>query len=228
MNRLMCPICQKKFYCSAMQMFVEKQPALMQQPMMQFFLKDALHEELFFLTVCYPTPERENLLNETFQRFYENRQFLNYLSTTLYWEAVHYDQQIRNDQEKYLFIGDHQLLQMESPEQVEKSVVEKQTPLLFDKLSDVSLQMAYRRLTRRQKEVLHFIYIEELLFREAGEKLNISQQGVSSVHRSALQRLRKYRRENNGSLEKNNYTDSGRRSGNAAGSTDGAGKKHEK
>lgn len=190
MNSLFCSICQKTAYCPAMQNFLKDHKLLMQERLMSSFLKEAANEELFFLAVCHPSPEHDNLLNQTFQQFYEDRQFLNYLSTTLYWEAVHYDQHTRQHQETYTLMAEPQLLQLEAEDHVEKSVLEKQLPLLQDKLSDPLLQKAYRSLTLRQKEVLHFIYVEGLLFRETGEKLNISQQGVSSIHKSAMQKLR--------------------------------------
>lgn len=172
-----------------MRFFLNTHASLMNDPFLKAFLESPRHEELFRTAVCQPAPAHQLALDDAFRTYYANKQFLNYLSTTLYWKAVHYDQQRRRHSSRFPLVPDGSFFPMAGNESTENKAIERIYPLLEERLSYPALKQAYKQLTFRQKTVLHHIYGEGLLFYETAAILGITQQGVSSVHKQALQKL---------------------------------------
>ncbi|SDO11432.1 sigma factor-like helix-turn-helix DNA-binding protein [Alkalicoccus daliensis] len=187
---LSCSLCNQSSICTKMNIFLKEHLTIMEDPFFIAFLEDAEHLDLFCTAICYPSDAHALALDDAFRTYYANKQFLNYLSTTLYWKSVHYDQQRRKQHARFPPFSNEEALHLKASGSTENKALENLFPLLEDKISYPSLKQAYKQLTFRQKTVLHYIYGEGLLFYETAEILGITQQGVSSIHKQAIQKLR--------------------------------------
>ncbi|NJP36883.1 sigma factor-like helix-turn-helix DNA-binding protein [Alkalicoccus luteus] len=169
-----CPFCLIPGGCSKLRSLRTDSPRLFGHGLTASFLRDSSQREQFYLGSCSELFLHEAALDHAFRMHVENRQFLRYMKTTLYWKAVRADQEHRRDLQRIIPSAD-----VPEPEQ--------------ELIPDSNFQLpedAAKRLTKRQLQVLRLIYEEDLLLHEAGKRLGITQQAVSASHRAALKRLR--------------------------------------
>lgn len=178
--------------------FSKKHSNSLNNPLIQSFLKDVGHFTLLVKSLYNPTRENKESLDQAFQEYYTGVKVINYLSKTLYWEAINFDKQMRAKNLRFPLVLDGTsneevslpLIEMKE-KSVENLVIENQSLPLIDRLENPKLSRNFVKLTDRQKEVLQHIYGSAKSITETASELNITQQGVSKIHKSAIKRLRK-------------------------------------
>lgn len=191
--------------CSSFQLFKEANTDFLKDPVIDSFLQDPWHYQLFIRSLCDSSQKIEKKLNEAFQKFYTKIKIVHYLSKTLYWEAVNYDKRERKQKNLFPLLVNDESARYENMNNVEKPFeinqketivrdlfIESFSKTLEEKIENPLLYEAYHQLTDRQQEILNFIYNKKLTFIETAQYLNISQQGVSRIHQQALKNLKKY------------------------------------
>ncbi|WP_444684071.1 sigma factor-like helix-turn-helix DNA-binding protein [Alkalicoccus luteus] len=169
-----CPYCRIPGGCRELGRIRTALPGLFRHGLTASFLRDSKQREQFYLGVCSDLFLHKAALDHAFRIHVENRQFLRYMRTSLYWKAIRADQEHRRLQQRSIPSAD---------------VPEPKPELVPD--TGFSLpEDAAKRLTKRQLDVLRLLYEEDLLLHEAGRRLGITQQAVSASHHAALKRLR--------------------------------------
>ncbi|MBM7095739.1 sigma-70 family RNA polymerase sigma factor [Bacillus sp. H-16] len=178
--------------------FRKRHPEISGNPLFHSFLLDHKHRTLLTDALQHPTDKNKAALDQAFRDYYTGVRILNYLSQTLYWEAVNYDKKRRERSSTFPLVLDHPakdedtvvIENIESGDRVEEEVIESSHLALHERIENPNLKKGIQKLTRRQQEVLQFIYGEEKTLTETALKLGISQQAVSKIHRAAIKNLK--------------------------------------
>lgn len=196
-------------FCLTFEKFKLQNERFLKDPIVNSFLENSTHYQLFMESLCKPSKDIEEKLNNAFQKFYTNIKVVNYLAKTVYWEAINYDKNRRKQMKhELLLVSDdnssenNQIRKIEMPESNTFDFsISRSSKSLKESIENIDLYDAYIYLTERQKEILNYIYIHELTNIEIAQNLNISQQGVSRIHQQALKKMKKYmseRKDRNG------------------------------
>ncbi|AXF56200.1 sigma-70 family RNA polymerase sigma factor [Salicibibacter kimchii] len=177
---------QLKKKCPRIALFFDNNPKLAEQRIFQSFLEDDENLRIFIQAICVPGTHAFRKLDEAFKNHYANVQFTQYLSKTLYWTSVQYDQHHREHR-------NHQRLTMDNlydhPSNDMPNLI-TETNDLGTWSDDVALTNALRQLTDKQQTVITERYGYERTNNEIARLLNVSPQAVSRTHLHALKRLR--------------------------------------
>ncbi|WP_183163872.1 sigma-70 family RNA polymerase sigma factor [Alteribacter keqinensis] len=180
--------------------FRERHPAISDNPLFNSFLNDHTHRSLLTDVLKHPTDNNKAAaLDRAFRDYFTGVRMINYLSQTLYWEAVSYDKKRRETSITFPLILDQPIKEedsavvetIEADERVEDEVIEGEHLALHERIENPKLQKGLQKLTHRQQEVLQLIYGEEKTMTEAAHELGVSQQAVSKIHRSAIKKLKR-------------------------------------
>lgn len=184
-----------------MEAFKKENAQFLQNSIIQSFLAEDEHNQLFNEMVCNPSVENQKALDAAFKKFYFNIRFISHIATTLQANAVHYDKRNRLIQSRFpltvdkpagddnedtfkdLIIDENSNIDVEnisSSEHIEDYI---EDPLLFDALKSLSV---------KQREIISLSFIEDLTDSEIAALLNKSQQAVSKTKKKALDNLYQY------------------------------------
>ncbi|QQK77549.1 sigma-70 family RNA polymerase sigma factor [Salicibibacter cibarius] len=182
---------QLKKKCPQMAAFFDNNPKLAKQQIFHGFLEHDEYRHMFIQAVCFPNHDAFQALNEAFKDHYANVQFTHYLSKTLYWTSVQYDQRRREQRDNQRLMADnlHETETIYYP-CIDIPDIITETSDLGTWSEDVELTNALRRLTDNQQLVIIERYGHERTNNEIARLLNVSPQAVSRTHAHALKRLR--------------------------------------
>lgn len=180
--------------------------------MIESFLSYESHYQLFMETVCHPTKENQNQLNQAFKDFYNEIRFKKYISTTLWRYARDYLAKEKTERTRYL-------LKMDQPIQGQESDGAKQSSYgdqlsakedhremmvgrFLDRIENPELYGVLKQLTKKQLRILELSIFHHLNHSEIAVLLGISQQAVSKSIRQSLTKIReRLKGENNGTMD---------------------------
>lgn len=167
-------------------------------PIIKSFLSNQENYQLFLDTIVHPTVENRNKLDRMFKAFYFHIRFISFISTSLYFNAVHFDKKQRQHSSRYLLTIDSTVQNEEGITFIEL-IQDPESEIVPDKLSisddiadyigDPVLYEAVQELSVKQREVLTLAYIGGLTDTEIAKLLHKSQQSVSKMHKKALRKI---------------------------------------
>lgn len=173
--------------------FQEKHRELFKNPLIRSFFKHSEHQHLLLNYLTQPGPASWKALDDAFRDYYTGVKIIHYLSQTLHWKAVQFDKQLRREAERFpLTAGgeDERGFPEDTETRKEMKWLEEPHLPLAEKIGDPGLLECWRKLTLRQKQVLHYHYSEGLSLTDTGRVLQITQQGASKIHQTALRQLK--------------------------------------
>ncbi|MDQ0297758.1 DNA-directed RNA polymerase specialized sigma24 family protein [Salibacterium salarium] len=183
-------------HCQRLDTFIESQPSLWEQPIIQQFIKDEQHRKLLVLAICQPTPQNISQLNQAFYLFYGEMKLTSYMMKILHWRAVRFDQQLKQNRARYPLIMDKPLTSDKSitfaDSLIHVSTLNLEEKNLADLFSEKTLSFAFRHLTAHQEFVLNKKYKEGWTDTDIAKALSISQQAVFKTRQKALDKIRTY------------------------------------
>jgi RNA polymerase sigma factor (sigma-70 family) len=160
------------------------------------FLKNKENENLLLNTICNPSKENVENLDETFKKFYFNIRFISYISSALYFNAINFDKKIRKVKNRHPLTVDKPLGSTEEgsfKELIHDSTADIQLDDLVgsdniaEYIENPVLYEAVEKLSDKQNEILSLAYIKKKSDTEIAKILNKSQQAISKSHKKALQ-----------------------------------------
>ncbi|PLR76237.1 hypothetical protein CU633_16760 [Bacillus sp. V3-13] len=173
-------------------------------PLIKNFLKHKQNFELFLNTLCNPTIENRERLDQTFKIFYFNVRFISFISSSLYFNAINFDKKQRQYSSRNLLTVDS-FIQNEEEVTFKDIIEDPESEITLDKLSisdDIAdyiinplLYEAVQTLSTKQKEVLNLVYLKGLSDTQIARLLNKSQQSVSKIHKKCLGKIQDYIKE---------------------------------
>ncbi|WP_019415823.1 sigma-70 family RNA polymerase sigma factor [Paenisporosarcina sp. TG20] len=171
----------------------------LQNPVIKSFLEIPDNMDLLVEVIENPTNLSKKKLDDTFREYYFTIRFTNYLSQTIYFNAINYDKKVNLYLERNKSILDCQLKDRYVPLldylaskewQEEGQEVYITSSNIADHLTSYSLYKAIQFLTENQRQLLNLTYIYGLNDSEIAVYLNKSQQAVSRSHKKALKKLK--------------------------------------
>jgi RNA polymerase sigma factor (sigma-70 family) len=164
----------------------------------QRFLSKESNYQLFIKAMCFLTEESWEELDQSFRQFYTEIRFINYISKVLWRYGRDYRIKNQHNRARYLFILDQPIKTNGQPSTItykdrlaepKESSTSKEDSLL-DQVENVQLKNALKKLTGKQLEVLDSYYVHNLKQEEIANNLGVSQQAVSKIMKTSLDKLR--------------------------------------
>lgn len=185
------------------------------EQLVQNFLKQRQHFQLFQETICHPSPENQRRLNDAFQDYYAEVHLTQYITQTLSRYAKDFLAKEKTGQNHYLLTLDKpvpsnkygaQPVTYEERLSDEGASVEfklEKRGRLLDHIENRKLYEGLKELTDRQFMILNLHFFYNLAPKEIASRLGITKQAVSKTLRQALSKLRSHfeEGENHGSLD---------------------------
>ncbi len=81
--------------CQAFREFIRENGDFLNNPLIQDFLSQKVNYQLLKNSICHPTFQNKELLDQAFRGFYFTIRFTSYISSTLYFHAINLDKKIR-------------------------------------------------------------------------------------------------------------------------------------
>ncbi|WP_232713360.1 sigma-70 family RNA polymerase sigma factor [Bacillus xiapuensis] len=144
----------------------------------------------------YRETRNENVrlqLDTRFKSFYFKVKTISYLSKLIHFEAIHFDQKIRQNHERFSLILDKNvegseirlidLIEDNSQEELSMNQLE-------DYITDEKVYSAVSSLTNKQKRILYLMFVKDKKEKEISSILGISQQAVSKQKKAAIKKIR--------------------------------------
>jgi len=164
----------------------------------QRFLSEESNYQLFIKAMSFLTEESWEELDQSFRQFYTEIRFINYISKVLWRYGRDYQIKNQNSRARYLFILDQPIKINGQPtiitykdqlaEHNDNSIPEKES--LLDQVENVQLKEALKQLTVKQLKVLDSYYVHNMNQEEIANYLGVSQQAVSKIMKTSLDKLR--------------------------------------
>lgn len=187
--------------------FEEENSELLKNNLVAAFLKNPSNKRVYWKALSNPTVENMNELDTLFKHFYFKIRFISHISTTLKFNSINFDKQVRLLQSRVHTTLDAQISSEESNQSFLDLISNETDSISLDLLlckEDISQQISYpllhealQTLTPTQKQIINLAYVEGLNDTEIGNLLKKSQQAISKTHRKALKKLLEYIESNN-------------------------------
>jgi RNA polymerase sigma factor (sigma-70 family) len=183
--------------CRLLKSYLKKHNVNVKNPIIVGFLDNQDNRINLLNYIKNNTPENRTLVDEAFKRYYFKAKFTNYLSQTIYFNAINYDKRHRLNSKRNQLILDKPLGDSETEtilNNVDPSIppIElniNDSPRIEDHISDCNLYEAINKLTNNQKQILSLSYVYGYNDSEIAKILNKSQQAVSKSHKRSLEQL---------------------------------------
>lgn len=173
--------------------FVSRHRKALANPIIQQFLKDETNYHHFVQTVSFPTKQRWQQLNRSFQRFYTEIRLIDYISKTLWRYAK--DFRTQKERCRYVLILDQPIDKEEGL--THKDQLTNQGPkacrektFILNLVEQPELYQALQTLTDRQLKLLDLYFCRDLTQKEIAHDWGVSQQSISKTFHKALDHLR--------------------------------------
>jgi RNA polymerase sigma factor (sigma-70 family) len=182
--------------------FIKENEEFLNNPVIKAFLSKEENYQLLKKSICYPTLQNQELLDQTFRAFYFYIRFTAYVSSTLYFHGINLDKKIRETNYRFPItldqpIGDNsEISYKDLAEHREDFEIESDN--LLDYIIDSNLYKALQDITSNQRKILYLVYVKGFTDSEVSILLNKSQQAVSKSRSKALKKVRKYIEGNSG------------------------------
>ena len=159
------------------------------------------NQKVFMAARERPTTKNLSVLNEKFKAFYYQARVYKYLTSLIQIYSIDFDKRERRRKERVNLIldkpindSDHQSVSLLDVLKYEDSRVEDHLMQndLASLVGDEKLIKILSKLTSKQNQVLTMIYIHGLTNKEVAEYFGESPQNISSLHKQALNKIRKY------------------------------------
>ncbi|KHD85327.1 hypothetical protein NG54_09915 [Heyndrickxia ginsengihumi] len=184
-----------------LQQFKNANKQFFRNPIIQSFFNHEDHVSMLQETMHDPTNENKERLDQAFKQFYFNIRFTSFISSSLYFDAIHFDQKQRQYSSRYLLLID-QPLQNEEAITLKDTIADPSAQITMDDIirseeiddyiENIRLYNALQKLSLKQKEILYLSYVSRLSDTEIANKLQKSQQAVSKLRKKALQKIYHY------------------------------------
>src|SRR5699024_2804541 len=182
----------------ALTSFQSKHGQALSNQVVQRFLSQASHYELFATAICFPTEDNWQRLDQAFRQFYTEIRFINYIERVLWGYAKDFRVKYERDEARYLCMMDKPIqIKGESSAITYKDQLvdhrQDNTPkgeTLLDQVEDLQLQKALKQLTDKQLRVLDGYYVHNMTQKEIARSLGVSQQSISKIMKTALDKLK--------------------------------------
>lgn len=177
--------------------FLKKNPNYIKNPIFKSFVEEE-QNRIIFIKKLFNYKNYPYILDQKFREHYFEIRFISYICTHLYYQSIHFDKKIRKQSTKEIAIldqpiDDNEELTMKDTiaaiQQTTQSEVKPKS--LEEVLSNEKIIKVLSKLTSKQREVLFQIYVNGYKEKEVAQELGVSQQAVSKIKRSALNKLKK-------------------------------------
>ncbi|MFB5664194.1 hypothetical protein [Alteribacillus sp. HJP-4] len=188
-------LCSLRGQCRRLDRFISEQSDLMNSPVIQQFIQQEEHRQALADAFCKNTAAAKANLDDIFRAFYGDMQFTSYVLKTLQWSAIHFDKQLRKQNQVEQLLIDSHPKDAEIPEWPDLKVpltedaASDQKERLADMIENKLLYHGLCQLTPRQHYVLYEKYKNDLSDLAIAEQLGVSQQAVFKSRKTALERL---------------------------------------
>jgi len=162
------------------------------------FLKNNQNLNLYLKALNDPSRKHIQKLNQAFQFFYFEIRFRAYVSKNLYFYSINFDKKRKKECQSELTL-DQPLKIDEAVTFKDMMIAERNDPILFyieqtnrieERIENIHLYHAVKKLTYNQKSILYLAYAQNLSDTEIAIRLNKSQQAVSKARSRAIKKLR--------------------------------------
>ena len=199
-----CDNITEKNYKEYIQHVQKRMHLILENPVIQEFLKDEEHEKLMKDTFENPSPTNINLLNHIFQKFYRINRVERYSSALIRGRSQDYDKK-RNKRERREHVILDKPASMGERDEIDtlgslwegKEATEVES---FDSIIDQKdgilpvenehLEKAIRTLNDKQHKILYYRYQKQLTNREVAELLGETEQNIGYWVKKTLKQLR--------------------------------------
>ncbi|MEN1938934.1 sigma-70 family RNA polymerase sigma factor [Paenibacillus sp. 102] len=198
-----CDHTEEKKQLEYIQQMQKRLPLILENPVIQEFLKDKKHEEIMNEAFKNPSQKNINLLNQTSKDFYRINRVLRYCSVLIRGRAIDFDKRQRNRNKKQMLIFDKNALEGNFPtietigslqdsegESPEAVVIEEVGEGSIIPVENERLDKAMRALTDKQRKILYYRYEKMLTNRQIAEILGETEQNVGYWVKKTLKQLR--------------------------------------
>ncbi|WP_456364514.1 sigma-70 family RNA polymerase sigma factor [Priestia aryabhattai] len=173
------------------QQIQKRLPLVMENPVIQEFLKDEKHKEIMDEAFKNPSQDNINLLEQTFKTFYRINRVVRYCTVLIRGRSVDFDKRERKRNAKQQLIYDKNLYEGDTPcvdtagatktgnmETPESIVMEKVEDGSVIPVENEKLDKAMRSLTDEQRKILYYRFEKMLTNRQIAEILGYNEQKV--------------------------------------------------
>ncbi|MGF9893508.1 sigma-70 family RNA polymerase sigma factor [Priestia megaterium] len=178
-------------------------PLVLENPVIQEFLKDEKHKTVMDETFKNPSQHNINLLNQTFKKFYRINRVVRYCSVLIRGRSQDFDKRERKRNAKQVLMFDRNAYEGDAPsvdtigdtifadEKTPESVaIEKVEGEIIIPVANEELDKAMRSLSNKQRKILYYRYEKMLTNRQVAEILGETEQNVGYWVKKTLKQLR--------------------------------------
>lgn len=180
------------FLMQKKEFYLQQNKYLAQNYIFSRFIEKDLHINIFTLSL-FGEKDCKDYLNQLFREFYFELRFTSYINKTLYFTAINFDKKNRSHHKREALILDQPINNQNENstyiEQVASTLTndyETNYSPFENQIVNENLYNAFKKLTKKQQEILYYAYVEELVDREITEILNVSRQAISKTRKKAL------------------------------------------
>ncbi|WP_397540311.1 sigma-70 family RNA polymerase sigma factor [Rummeliibacillus pycnus] len=175
--------------------FIQDNEEFLNNPVIKDFLSEKANYQLLKQSICHPTFQNKELLDQAFRGFYFNIRFTAYISSTLYFHAINLDKKISKVNYRFPLTLDKPVKEDSEMSLKDFAIYHEDFELksdnILDYITDPSIYKALQRLTSNQRNILYLVYIKGWTDSEVGSYLKKSQQAVSKSRNKAIKKLRR-------------------------------------
>lgn len=159
------------------------------------FLEDERNNILYLKYLYDPSKKNVIELNEAYKKYERQLMVRGYIKKAIYHEAKKYDESLRNKEKQQISLDQT----FDDGATLGDFLIDEKSTRTYEEMWDSRLEEIFENiklyemiinLTRKQRNVLYLLYIKELNEKEASRQLNVTQQAVSKVHRTAINKLK--------------------------------------
>jgi len=173
-------------------------------PIIKSFLNKKQNYQLFYNTLCNPTLENKEKLDQSFKLHYFDIRFVSFISSSIHFNSINFDKKQRHYSSRNLLTVDS-VIQNEEEVTFKEIIEDSESAITVDRLSisdDIAdyivnpvLYEAVQTLSSKQMEVLNLAYLKGLSDTEIARLLNKSQQSVSKIHKKSIRKIKDFIKE---------------------------------
>ncbi|WP_339998786.1 sigma-70 family RNA polymerase sigma factor [Priestia aryabhattai] len=173
----------------------EKWKEMMKHPIMNHFFHSTEHYQLLKNVLEDPSEENVKEIDQKFQHFYKEIRIIKYINTMIRIFSVDFDKRVRKNQDRFSLTLDHPKISSSLSQEVKgdsyDEYIRKQKSI-DQHIENKVLYEAFLQLTKKQKQVFTYMYVEQLNMQEIAEMLGESRQNISNIHKRGLKKIRNY------------------------------------
>lgn len=179
--------------------FSDKHVAKLKEPLIQNFLCDDYHYQLFQNYVEDPKPENQEKLDHAFKEYYKRIKTIAYLNKLIYFFTIDYDKKVSTHTHRNLLSLDAPLYRSKDSTTAKENIKGDRLEYfdlppnipLPERIANIGLYNKWHKgLTDKQRKILSLKYECNFSNEYVAHYLNESKQTVSYNHKKAIEELR--------------------------------------